>query len=80
MLTSDQIRAARALLKWTQEDLAQAIAVSVPTIKRWEAAIGVPTGNAKKIVEVRRVLEKAGVTFIEENGGGAGARLKKRSE
>ena len=40
-ITSELIRAARALLRWEQRDLADASAVSLPTIKRLEAVPGV---------------------------------------
>jgi predicted transcriptional regulator len=73
-----QIKAARALLGWSQDDLARLSGVSSPTIKRLEAsgegAIGgrVETGDA-----LIAALQKAGVQFIPENGRGAGVRLTK---
>lgn len=78
MITAAQIRAGRALLRWTQEELADAARISVPTLKRWEGSDGVPAAAPNNLAAVRRALEKAGVSFIEENGGGAGARLKKK--
>ena len=66
-----QIKAARALLAWSQEELAAAADVSIPTIKRLEAQDG-PLGGRSS------ALEAAGVEFIDENGGGPGARLRKR--
>jgi transcriptional regulator with XRE-family HTH domain len=78
MITAAQIRAARALLRWTQEELAEAANVSVPTLKRWEGSSGVPAAEPNNLAAVRRALEKAGVVFIDENGGGAGARLRKK--
>jgi transcriptional regulator with XRE-family HTH domain len=78
VLTSELIRAARALLRWEQKTLAEASSVSLPTVKRLEGKPGLlgahqPTENA-----LRRALEAAGVEFIPENGGGAGVRLRKR--
>lgn len=77
MLTSDQIRAARALLKWDQKALAQASKVSLATIKRLEPLFGPITANAVTIDALRRALEAAGIEFIPENGGGAGVRFRK---
>jgi transcriptional regulator with XRE-family HTH domain len=77
-LTSDQIRAARALLRWRAEDLARASGVGVATIRRAELAgieISMTTPND---MAVRQALEAAGVEFIDENGGGPGVRLRKR--
>jgi predicted transcriptional regulator len=72
-----QIKAARSLLGWSQEDLAGKSAVSLPTIKRLEAAEG-PIGGRKETIEaIQRALSKGGIVFIPENGGGAGVRLKK---
>jgi DNA-binding XRE family transcriptional regulator len=72
-----QIKAARALLAWSQEQLAAAAGVSVPTIKRLEAQDGVLGGRADTGEKIEVALRKAGIDFIEENGGGAGVRLGK---
>jgi predicted transcriptional regulator len=72
-----QVKAARALLAWSQDDLARASSVSVPTIARLEASDGDVGGRASTASAIRSALEAAGVDFIEENGGGPGVRLKK---
>jgi transcriptional regulator with XRE-family HTH domain len=79
VLTSEQIRAARALLRWEQRELEAASLVSLPTIKRLESKPGVMAAHMTTLVALRKALETAGVEFIEENGGGPGVRLKKRS-
>jgi transcriptional regulator with XRE-family HTH domain len=76
-LVSDQIRAARALLRWSAEDLARESAVSVATIRRAELTDKETLMNAANDLAIRHALEAAGVEFIDENGGGPGARLKK---
>jgi DNA-binding XRE family transcriptional regulator len=73
-----QIKAARALLDWSQQELATAAEVSVPTIKRLEAQDGLLGGRSETGWKIRIALEKAGVEFIDENGGGPGVRLRKR--
>src|SRR5205823_67637 len=73
-----QIKAARALLAWSQEQLAAAAEVSIPTIKRLEAQDGPLGGRNETGLKIRSALESAGVEFIEENGGGPGVRLRKR--
>ena len=75
-LTSAQIRAARALIRWSAQQLADASAVGVTTIRRAEL-----TDSATKLTRVndqaiRRILEEAGVEFIDENDGGPGVRLR----
>jgi hypothetical protein len=75
-LTSAQIRAARALLRWTAEDLAKASALSVATIRRAELASEETMMTTANDLAVRRTLEAAGVEFIDENGGGPGVRLR----
>jgi transcriptional regulator with XRE-family HTH domain len=75
-LTSAQIRAARALIRWSAEDLARASAVGVTTIRRAELAEEATSLTAANDRSLRRALEDAGVEFIDENGGGAGVRLK----
>ena len=77
-LTSSQIRAARALVGWRAQDLARESAVGVATIRRAELAGGETSMTAANDLAVRRALEAAGVEFIDENGGGAGVRLRNR--
>jgi predicted transcriptional regulator len=79
-LTSEQVRAARMLLRWEQKDLAEASGVSLPSIKRLETHPGELGAQDRTIQALVRALEKAGVEFIPENGGGAGVRLAKRSK
>src|SRR5437868_4872784 len=76
-LTSGQIRAARALLRWRAEDLARESSVGVATIRRAELAETETSMTAPNDSAVRRALETAGVEFIDENGGGPGVRLRK---
>lgn len=77
MLTSEQIRAARALLRWEQKDLAEASGISLPSIKRLETQPGALAAQQRTVDALEAALEAAGVEFIAENGGGAGVRLKK---
>lgn len=72
----EQVKAARALLRWSQNDLAAASGVSTATIKRLEAKTGEFGGRTETASAIRSTLEKAGVQFIPENGGGAGVRMK----
>ena len=73
-----QLKAARALIGWSQEELASAAGISLPTIKRLEAAEGWLAGRQTTALNIRNALEKAGIEFIDENGGGPGVRLRKR--
>jgi predicted transcriptional regulator len=73
-----QVKAARALLAWSQEQLAIVADVSIPTIKRLEAQDGPLGGRNETGSRIRRALESAGIEFIDENGGGPGVRLRKR--
>ena len=73
-----QIKAARALLAWSQEDLASAAGISLPTIKRLESLDGPLGGRNETGNKIVTALKDAGVEFIEENGGGAGVRLRER--
>jgi transcriptional regulator with XRE-family HTH domain len=79
-LRSDQIRAARALIRWSAEDLARASVVGVTTIRRAELTDSETSLTAANDLAIRRALETAGVEFIDENGGGAGVRLRKPSK
>jgi hypothetical protein len=75
-LTSAQIRAARALIRWSAEDLANHCPVSVTTIRRAELMPSATALTRANDAAIRQALEKAGVEFIDENGGGPGVRLR----
>ena len=75
MLTDAQCRAARGLLDWSQLDLAKQAGVGIVTIRQLEAGTHEPRRATLDVV--RRALEAAGILFIDENGGGAGVRLRK---
>ena len=76
-LTSAQIRAARSLIRWSAEDLAARSSLSVATIRRAELTDDETSMTTANDLAVRRALEAANVEFIDENGGGAGVRLRK---
>ena len=75
-----QIRAARALLRWSAADLVRESGVSLATIHRAESVDGKTAMTLANASAIRRALENAGVELIDENGGGLGARLKQRLE
>jgi len=76
MIEAKQIRAARALLEWSQGDLVEKTGLSLTTIRRMEdTAIGPSRSSSGNVDTVQRTLEGAGIQFIPENGGGAGVRL-----
>jgi transcriptional regulator with XRE-family HTH domain len=77
-LSSPQIRAARALIRWSAEDLAKETALSVTTIRRAELAESETSLTSANDRAIRQALEAAGVEFIDENGGGPGVRLRER--
>jgi len=72
-----QIKAGRALLGWSQSDLASESGISEPTIARLESVDGELGGREATVQRIRAALEKGGIQFIEENGGGPGVRLRK---
>ncbi|NHO19006.1 transcriptional regulator [Acetobacter oeni] len=75
-LSPAQCRAARALLNWSQGELETASAVAKKTIADFEREARAP--YPRTLAGLRAALESAGVAFIDENGGGAGVRLRKR--
>jgi hypothetical protein len=79
-LTSFQIKAARALIGWTADDLSHRSAVSLRTIRRAELAERDTSMTSANNLAVRHALEDAGVEFIDENGGGPGVRLRKTDQ
>jgi transcriptional regulator with XRE-family HTH domain len=77
MVTSAQIRAARALLNWTVRDLADRAGVHRNTVSRAETDA---TGPGHANAAIRAALETAGIVFIPENGGGPGVRFARRND
>jgi transcriptional regulator with XRE-family HTH domain len=69
-----QIKAARALLGWSQADLAAMAGVSVPTVKRLEAADGLLGGRENTVIKLRSALERAGIEFTNGTKPGVGLR------
>jgi hypothetical protein len=78
LITGSQMRAARALVRWTVEDLAKAAKVGVMTVRRAESSDGPPSMLANNLAAIRSALEGAGVEFIDQNGMGPGVRLRDR--
>lgn len=76
MITGRQIAAARALLGTTQKQVAEASAISIPTLKRMEASEGDASGMKNNVSAVVQALINMGIVFIPENGSGYGVRLK----
>ena len=83
MITAAQMRAARALLRLDQRELAALAGVSLPTIQRMEASDGTVRGVVGSLTKVVEALDRAGVELIAENAvsgsGGRGVRLKEAS-
>jgi len=75
-LTSAQIRAARALIRWSAQQLADATAIGVTTIRRAELTESQTKLTRANDQAIRRALEAAGVEFIDAEGGGPGVRLR----
>ena len=76
MIISEQIRAARQLLRITADDLANLSGVGVATIRRYELMSGVPSGNARSVEAIQQALEAGGVEFIGTPEDRPGVRLK----
>jgi transcriptional regulator with XRE-family HTH domain len=77
-VTSAQVRMARAALNWTVRDLAEATGLHRNTINNIE--VGRYAGDPQSLAKIEKILIRAGVEFIDENGGGAGVRLRQRSQ
>ena len=75
MITSSQLRAARALLKWRVNDLARKSGIGTATIQRYEVVDGVPNANVKTLSTIKKTLEAAGIEFIGTPEQDPGVRL-----
>jgi predicted transcriptional regulator len=78
MLQASQIRAARALLGWRQEDLAKTSKVGLATIARIEQGEGTVQGNVSTIMKIQRALESKGISFLTDQDGSFGVRLQRK--
>ena len=78
MITSAQIRAARAMLDWSREVLSKESGVGISALMRLESAEGIPSGNIKTFEAVQKAFEKAGIEFIGTPEDGAGVRWKSK--
>jgi transcriptional regulator with XRE-family HTH domain len=82
MITSAQLRAARAMLGVDQRRLAELSNLSLPTIQRMETSSGVIRGNVESLMKLVAALDAAGIELIGEGAqslaGGRGVRLKHR--
>jgi predicted transcriptional regulator len=80
LITSFQMRAARALLGIDQRTLAELAGVSLPTIQRMEASMGTVRGVVETLIKVVDAFDRAGVELIGEHArsesGGRGVRLR----
>lgn len=79
VLTGSQIRAARALLKWSAHDLADRTGVSYAAIQRAERVDDMPNMQTKNLAAIKAALEAAGVQFLDgpySGDGGPGVRMK----
>jgi transcriptional regulator with XRE-family HTH domain len=76
LITSGQIKAARALLGITTTKLAEMSGVAFTTIIRIESSDGIPSGQVKTLNAVQKALEEAGIEFIGTPEFGAGVRWR----
>lgn len=76
MIISSQIRAARALLRWSAENLASNAGVGVATIRRLELTEGIPSSNAQTLNLIKKTFESAGIEFLGNLEDGAGVRFR----
>lgn len=76
MITAEQIRAARAMLRWSMDDLARRAGLSWPTIQRMESQEGIPSIKAPTMGAVQAAFESAGIVFLVDDGHGPGVRFK----
>ena len=79
MITSAQIRAARALLDWSRQILSERSGIGISALMRLESADGIPSGNIKTFESVQKAFEQAGIEFIGTPDDGAGVRWKSKT-
>jgi ribosome-binding protein aMBF1 (putative translation factor) len=75
MITGGQIRAARAALRWSVQELANKAGVSTQTIKRFEVVEGIPQSRTQTLLDVKSALEAGGIEFIGMSSDRPGIRI-----
>ena len=76
MLSSNQIRAARALLGWSGTDLADLSGVGITTLRRYELQRGIPSANTSVLMMIKQTLESAGIEFTGDPWVNPGVTLR----
>ena len=79
MITGGQIRSARAALRWSIAELADKSGVGVRTIKRFEAVDGIPASRTSTLIELKAVLESAGIEFTGTESDRPGITFSRRT-
>ena len=80
MLSSNQIRAARALLGWSGTDLADLSGVGITTLRRYELQKGIPSANTSVLMMIKKTLESAGIEFTGDPLVNPGVTLRIRRD
>ena len=78
MISSRQIKAARALLGWKGQDLADKSGVGVATLRRYEAQDGIPNANKFVLMAIKSCLEEAGIVFSGDPVKSPGVSLNQK--
>jgi len=76
VITGAQLRAARALIRWSARETAEHSGVALTTVQRLEQQDGLPGGRAQTLFDLQRTFESAGVEFIGSPDDGPGVRLR----
>ena len=76
MIASAQIRAGRALLRWSAADLSAASGVGTATLQRMEVMDGIPSGQVRTLLAIKEALESVGVEFVGSPDDSPGVRLR----
>ncbi len=74
MITGEQIKSARALLRWNQTQLAERAGISVETVKRLERMKGNVSAYAATVEAVEQAFETAGIEFLDDDAPGVRLR------
>ena len=80
MITGAQIRAARAALRWSSEELAHRSGLAPRTIKRFEQVDTIPPSRSSNLQEVKKALETAGIEFVGAPEDGPGIRIRRSAD